>query len=400
MPDFFPISSQLAWPFVLAVTWIVGEFGHRWTGLPRISIYGLAGFLFGNAASDWLPQNENQEFMLLANIAFGLMLFELGYRINLRWLRANPWIAVTGVVEAVGTFVVVAMVAGWYGMPPLAALLLASLAMSTSPAGILRVLNEQNSSGQVTERVLHLSALNCVLAVFAFKVIVGIGVFQTSGSLLHAAWSSLVVLAVSAGLGALLGIAVPGLLRRLGNLARDATVAFAIAVILLVAVTHAFKFSPVLAALTFGLVARHRRVALSHTQRNFGVMGDLLTVVLFFFVATTLEWKQVATGMGLALVLVAARFVAKTIGVAIFSRASGVSWRKGVLTGMALTPLSVFVILLLEQTRRLGVDLVDSLAPLAAMALLLEVIGPIVTQRALIWAKETPDATETYTETY
>lgn len=394
MPDFLLIPSQLAWPFALALAWIAGEFGHRWTGLPRISIYGLVGFVLGNLSAGFLPDTENDSFMLLANVAFGLILFELGYRINLRWLRTNPWIGVTALVEAVGTFVVVYAVASWYGMPTQSSLLMASLAMSTSPAGVLRVLNEQSSSGQVTERVLHLSALNCVLAVFAFKVIVGIGVFQSSGSLLHAVWSSLIVLAMSAGLGALLGMAVPALLRRLGNLARDATVAFAIAVILLVAVTHAFKFSPVLAALTFGLVARHRRVTLSHAQRNFGVMGDLLTVLLFFFVATTLAWGQVAAGAGLGILLVLARFVAKTVGVALFARVSGISWRKGVFTGMALAPISVFVVLLLEQTRRSGVDLADSLVPLAAMALLLEVIGPIITQRALIWAKETPDNQE------
>ena len=395
MPDFLPISYQLAWPFAIAIAWLAGEFGHRLTGLPRISIYGLVGFLFGNTSSGFLPRSETDTFMLLANIAFGLILFELGYRINLRWLRTNPWIAVMGAVEAIATFAVVFMVADWFGTPMLASLLLGALAMSTSPAGILRVINEQRSSGQVTERILHLSALNCVLAVFAFKVIIGIDVFRSSGSLWPAVWNSFVVLGVSAGLGAVMGMALPGLLRRLGNLTHDATVAFAFAVILLVAVTHAFKFSPVLAALTFGLVARHRRVTLSQAQRNFGVMGDLLTVVLFFFVAATLEWRQVASGMPLAMALLAARFVTKTIGVGVFSRLSGVSWRKGLLTGAALAPISVFVILLLEQTRRLGVEIAGELMPIAAMALLLEVIGPIITQRALIWAKETPDLTET-----
>lgn len=394
MPDFLSGASQLAWPFALALAWVAGEFGHRWTGLPRISIYGLIGFLTANLWSGLQPDTGDGTFALLANVAFGLILFELGYRINLHWLRTNPWIAVTGVVEAIGAFVIVYLLATWYGTPPLAALLLASLAMSTSPAGILRVVNEESCSGQVTERVLHLSALNCVLAVFTFKVIIGIGVFQTSGSLLHAMWSSLVVLAASALLGALFGIAVPGILRRLGSLARDATLAFAIAVMLLVAITDAFKFSPVLAALTFGLVARHRRVTLSQTQRNFGVMGDLLTVLLFFYVASTLTWDRVTTGFGLALILVVARLVAKTIGVAIFSRISGVSWRKGALTGLALAPISVFAILMLEQSRHVGIDLVDTLVPLAAMALVLEFIGPVVTQRALRWAKENPDTTE------
>lgn len=394
MPELFPLPYQLAWPFALAFAWILGEFVHQWTTLPRISIYGAAGFAFGNLTAGYLPQSEADAFMLMANVAFGLILFELGYRINLNWLRENPWIAVTSVVEAGATFAVVYSIAASFGTPPFTALLLASLAMSTSPAAVLRVLNELNSSGQVTERVLHLSALNCVLAVLAFKVIVGVGVFQSSGDLLQAGWSSLVVLAASAGIGALMGAVVPALLRRLGSLAVDATTAFAIAVIVLVAVTHVLKLSPVLATLTFGLLARHRRVTLNRTQRNFGVLGDLLTVQLFFFVSTTIEWRHVVAGMGMALVIVGARCVVKTASVAAFARLSGISWRKGILTGVAMTPLSVFAILVLEQTRRIGVDLVDTVAPLAAMVLLLEVVGPVLTQWALIWARETPDNEE------
>jgi Kef-type K+ transport system membrane component KefB len=392
MPDLLPISSEFAWPFALAVAWIAGEFAHRATSLPRISIYGLVGFLL--AQTGVVQMTEGGGMLLLANLAFGLMLFELGYRINLNWLRTNPWIGASGLVEAAGTFVAVYLVAYWYGMPWMVALLTASLAMATSPAGLLRVINEQNSSGQVTERVLHLSALNCVLGVFTFKVIIGFGVFQSSGSVLDAAWSSLVELLASAGIGALFGIVVPALLRKLGNVARDATLAFAIAVILLVAVTYGLRFSPVLAALTFGMVARHRRITLNQTQRNFGVLGDLLTLVLFFYVSATLRWDNVVAGLGLALLLIVVRFATKTAGVAVFAHVSGVSWRKGLLSGVALAPISVFAVLMLEQTRYLGVALMEGLLPLTAMALVLEVIGPILTQRALMAAKETPDTSE------
>jgi Kef-type K+ transport system membrane component KefB len=236
---------------------------------------------------------------------------------------------------------------------------------------------------------MHLSALNCVLAVFAFKVIVGVGVFQTSGDLADAAWSSLVVLAASALLGAAFGVLVPLWLRGIDNVARDATLAFAIAVFLLVVITHVLMFSPVLAALTFGLVARHRRIALSPAQRNFGVLGDLLSVLLFFFVATTLSWEHVARGFALALLLVLVRTTVKVAVCTAFARVSGITARKGALSGVALAPMAVFAILLLEQTRRLGVDLFHSLAPLAAIALLLEVLGPILTQGAVNLARET-----------
>lgn len=392
MMDFLPFAADLAWPLAVAVAWIAGEFGHRWTGLPRISIYGMTGFLLGQTGV-FLPSDRGA-VMLLANVAFGLILFEFGYRINLRWLRINPWLGVTSVVESTGTFVAVYSLALWFGMPVVASLLLASLAMSTSPAAILRIVNEVHGSGQVTERVLHLSALNCVLAVFAFKVVVGLWTFQSSGSLWEAAWNSMVVLGVSTALGALIGVALPGLLRRLGRVSQDATVAFAIAVILLVAITHTFKFSPVLATLTFGFMARHRRVALSQAQRNFGALGDLLTVLLFVFIAATIEWRQVVAGISFGVALIAVRLVVKTFAVLVFARISGSSWRKGALTGIALMPMSVFVILLLEQARYVGVDLPDKLAPLAAATLLLELLGPVLTQRALIAASETPDTTE------
>jgi Kef-type K+ transport system membrane component KefB len=388
MTDVLSLLYQLAWPLALTLAWMAGELLYRWTGMPRIAVYGLAGFLFGNVAAGYLPPSEAEAFMLLANLGFGLMLFELGYRINLRWLRTNPWILATALVESGCTFGAVYLVGTTCGMPPIAAGLLAALAMATSPAGLMRVLNEQASGGQVTERALHLSALNCVLGVFAFKVIIGIGVFQTSGDLAHAAASSLLVLAASALLGAAFGVGVPLWLRGMDNAARDATLAFAIAVFLLVVASHVLRVSPVLAALTFGMVARHRRIALSPAQRNFGVLGDLLSVLLFFFVATTLSWEQVARGFPLGLLLVLVRATVKVAVCTGFARVSGISARKGALTGLALTPMAVFAILLLEQTRRIGVDLFHSLAPLAAIALLLEVAGPLVTQRAVLLAHE------------
>ena len=391
MQDVLAILTSLAWPFAITVAWLVGEFGQRLTGLPRISFYGLVGFALAAPQLGVLPQPEAGTALLLADVAFGLILFELGYRINLRWLRTNPWIGITGLVEAGFTFVGVYLVADAFGAPLFDRLMLASLSMATSPATVVRVINEQKSSGQVTERALHLCALNCVLAVFAFNATVGLWIFRTFEDVGDALWNSLVVLGVSAFTGAVFGLVVPGVLRLLGKLAQDATVAFALAVILLVAITYALSLSPVVAALAFGLMARHRRVAFSQAQRNFGALGELLTVVLFVFAASTLDWRRVWAGALLSVVLVLVRLLAKTAGVTAFAHLSGISWRKGALTGVALAPLSVFVILLIEHARHAGVAVVEELRAVAAVTMLLEVFGPIILQRALVWAREAPE---------
>jgi Kef-type K+ transport system membrane component KefB len=310
------------------------------------------------------------------------------------WIRANPWLGLTSVVETAATFALVFAVGRWFSVPLIPTLLLAAIAMSTSPAAVVRVANELRSSGQVTDRTLHLAAFNCVLAVVVFKIIVGYWVLSGSGGIFLAIWNSLVVLVVSAGIGALFGVAVPGLLRTVGGIERNATVAFALAVLLLTAVTHVFKFSPLLAALAFGLVARHRRVVLSQAQRNFGALGDLLTLLLFVFVTATLDWRQVVAGLPMALAVIVVRMAAKVGGTTVFAHLSGISWRKGFFNGLALTPLSVFAVLLLEQTRHLGLALMDDVAALAGIVLVLEMVAPLVTHWALIWAGEVPRAEE------
>jgi len=395
MPDFLTGAADLVWPLAVALAWALGEVAHRLAGLPRITIYALTGFLLSHAQAGMLPNLGDNAVILLANIAFGLILFEFGYRINLRWLRANPWIGATGVFESVATFASVYAVAGWFGMAALPSMLLASLAMATSPAEILRVVNEQRSSGQITERALHLAALNCFLAVFVFNIIVGLWTFQHSGSLLGAVSNSVLVLLVSGALGAAFGFVVPALLRKLGAPGIDATMAFAVAVILLAALAQALKMSPVLAALTFGFVARHRRVTLGQAQRNFGVLGDLLTVLLFVFIGATLAWPRIASGIGIAFAILGARFAATLLGVLMFSRISGTTWRKGALTAVALSPMSVLVLAMLVRAGHMGIDLMDQLAPLAAATLILAIAGPLLTQWALRLGQETADKEET-----
>jgi len=391
MSELLSLTHALAWPLALTLAWMAGELLYRWANVPRIAIYGLCGFVFGNLSSGYLPPAQADNFMMLANLGFGLILFELGYRINLRWLRTNPWLLITSLLEAGLTWAAVYFVSRACGIAALPASLLAALAMASSPAGLLRIVNEQGGGGQVTERAMHLTALNCVLAVFVFNVTVGFGVFQTSGDVVHASWTGLVVLAASSGLGAALGYLLPLWQRIAGHARSNSTLTFAVFVFLLVAITHVLKLSPVLAALTFGLVARHRRVTLSPAQRNFGALGDLLTVLLFFFVATTIAWQPTAEGLMLGLLLLLVRALVKVAVCTATARVSGISARKGALTGVAIMPLTVFAIILIEQTRRSGVDLFDTLtplAPLAAMAMILEVLAPILTQIALTGARE------------
>ena len=387
--DFAFLLQSIAWPLVLLLAWFLAELlFERWQ-IPRVTSYVAVGLIGGLVNLPGLT-TDVPGLPFLANVALSLVLFELGYRINLRWFRHNPWMLALGVVESIVTFVAIYWVSGWFDLPVDHRLIIAALSISASPAGVVRVANELRSAGQVTERVLHLCAINCILSVVALKLVVGYWYLSTSGDLVMAAFGSMYVVATSVAIGALLGVAVPWLLRQRNTHERGVTVVFALAVLLLTTAAYGLKLSPLLAALSFGIVARERRVHLTNAQRDFGTAGDLLSVFLFVYIASLLNWADVGAGMLMGLLLIAVRTASKVGCNLVAARLSGITERKGLLTGLALTPMSAFAILLLEQSRLYGfAPAVEVLSAMAGMMVVQELLGPVVTQRALMTAHET-----------
>ena len=387
--DFAFLLQSIAWPLVLMLAWFLAElFFERWH-IPRVTSYVAVGLIGGLINLPGLT-TDVPGLPFLANVALSLVLFELGYRINLRWFRHNPWMLALGVVESFVTFGLIYWVGGYFDLPVDHRLIIAALSISASPAGVVRVANELRSAGQVTERVLHLCAINCILSVVALKLVVGYWTLSTSGDLVMAAFGSMYVVTTSVAVGALLGVAVPWLLRQRNTHERGVTVVFALAVLLLTTAAYGLKLSPLLAALSFGIVARERRVHLTNAQRDFGTAGDLLSVFLFVYIASLLNWADVGAGLLMGLLLIAVRTASKVGCNLVAARLSGITERKGVLTGLALTPMSAFAMLLLEQTRLYGfAPAVAVLSAMAGMMLVQELLGPVVTQRALMTAQET-----------
>ena len=163
---------------------------------------------------------------------------------------------------------------------------------------------------------------------------------------------------------------------------------FAVAVIALVTLMHSLRLSPIVATLTLGLAVRHGRVLLSPSERGFGALGELLSLLLFVYVGAALDAHQVLSGLLLGLAIIAVRLLAQTVSAGLLAHVGGISLRKGLLIGLASAPLSVFAVLTLAQTRHVGVPLGPEFAPLRACALVLAVLGPLLTRQALIWARE------------
>src|SRR4051812_45223430 len=164
--------SPLLWfgALVLAAM-LAGELCARWLRLPRIVGFVSSGIVLGPQVTGVIDTDLLFELRVFLNLAMGLVLFELGQRVELSWLKRNPWLLGTSLLESACSFLAVAGVLLILDVRPLIAATAAAIAIGTSPAVVLTVSRDLRAQGQVTERLLMLTALNCVIAFLAVTML-------------------------------------------------------------------------------------------------------------------------------------------------------------------------------------------------------------------------------------
>ena len=131
-----------------------GEILRRYAALPRITGYVLAGAAVGPQGLGLVTDNMLFDLRLLIDLSIGLIVFELGFRLDLKWLRMNRWLLVTAIAEALLAFWAIFGALLLFGYRPVLAAMVAAIGTATSPAIVMLVVHELRAQGQVTERLL------------------------------------------------------------------------------------------------------------------------------------------------------------------------------------------------------------------------------------------------------
>lgn len=372
-----------------------GEAAQRLAGLPRIVGYLAAGALLGPNASGLVPAPVLASLRPLLEVAVGIVLFELGQRVDPLWLVRNPWLLAASILEAALSFAAVFGVLLALDADPLLAAVAASISMAAAPAEVLSITRELRAQGQVSERLVLFSALNCTYAVIATTTLLAWLNLEYRGGWQLIVLQPLYLLAGSVLLAMAFAAALLCLLERLGR-RREAQFACTFAlVVIAVALASAFRLSVLLTLLAFGMLAR----AMDHERHfgatDFGRVGMLFTVVLFVLSGALLQLSLEWASVWAALALAAARIAGKAVALVALARPSGMLLRKSGLLALALAPMSGVAAILVQDTAALFPELAPSLAAVMLTALaLFAVLGPLATQYALRSAGEatTPGA--------
>jgi Kef-type K+ transport system membrane component KefB len=391
LPRWPPLANQMVWVGVLLVAGVAGgELVQRLMRLPRVTGYAAAGLALGPGGWGLIGRPLLEELTVFADIAIGLVLFELGTRLDLAWLRRSPALALMGVAEALGAAVLVFFALSYYfDHDPLVAAVAAAIAMSTSPAVLIRVAADLRAEGQVTERALILTAINGVIAFLSLTVLIPWLHLEYRGGWLTMLTQPLYLLGGSLALAMLAAQATLKLAQLVGKQAERQFIVVIALVVLTVGAAVMLKLSVLLTLLAMGAMVRN-----ADRERHFivvdsGNAGQLFYVILFVIAGAQLDLGLIATAGAAGLAFVLVRFAGKALGVLAVAPLVGLRLRHAGLVALALMPMSGLAVVMVYETAALYPEVRGSVAPVVlAAVVILELLGPIATQFAIRQAGE------------
>jgi Kef-type K+ transport system membrane component KefB len=375
--------------------------------VPEVTGYLLVGVLIGPSGLDFITHDNLTTLGFLSDVALGLILFNIGAifeasnfrQVGRGVVRITLW-------EASLAFVLVLVVLLVSGMVLPLALLLGVVAMETAPATTLMVLNEYDARGPMTDRLLALVALNNVYVLVMFGLVTaGLTLFDpastngwtTAGY--RAVHGLLWTTAGSVALGALLGLLMDFWAARAKE-SGEAMILSVGAVLIGVGASRWLGLSPLISTLALGATvanASTRGDRLLHVLRR---LDPPLYAAFFVLAGAELALGSVL-GLGvIGIAYTAARTLGKVAGARIGLRGQDVPEPVRRQLGYCLVSSSSLAVGLTIQIRTAFPNYAATVTGIVLAAVVIfEVIGPLLTRRALMMTGEAKTIPEPLHET-
>ena len=366
---------------------LLAEAAVRVLRVPRIAALVVAGVLIGalrrsSEAAALMPLPR----VLLEALAM-VLLFEVGQRVPLGWLRRNPWLIAASFGESAVTFIAIyAVLALGFAIPLFDSAFVAVICMTASPIVVMSVSKDLGARGQVSERSLLYCTLSSVYAVLLVQFFLA-GYRAAAHVDITSVVQPVYLLAGSFLLGALAAAALrlyAMITRARGPLL---TIGIICCCVLLYAYAPPLALSPILSALFFGLIVRGTDRTHSVLSHQTSEIGAVLTFAYFILVGASLTWLDSWTLAGVAVAVAAVRLLAKVGANAAFASPSALSAAKGTLVGIAGAPLSSLALTLTASVAQQP-ELKHAAEISGAVVLLMAILGPVLTELALRRAGE------------
>ena len=369
---------------------LVGEAARRYAALPRITGYTVVGALLGPQGFGLISDNLLFDLRLLIDLSIGLIVFELGFRLDYKWLRLNRWLFVAAIAECLFSFWAIYAALVYFDFRPLLAAMAAAIGTATSPAIVMLVIHDLRAQGQITERLLLLTAVNAVFAFVLLTLLLPFLHLEHAASWQQALLHPLYLLWGSIFAGYLACMLMLRMAAWLGKSEERQFILMVGMVVLTVGLAHSLQLSVSLTLITLGMLARNLDKGYAVLPVHFGHGSQLFFVILFVLVGASLEFSAfTAAAATVVAAYIVMRFLGKSLALLAFGPLSGIRPGGAGLLAIALVPLSGSAVVMVRDTISLYPAFGKELAAVVLSAVvILELVGPLATQFALRRARE------------
>lgn len=391
LPSWPLTAGDLLWYGALLLAGeITGIAFHRWLRAPRLLGWVVVGLAVGPSVTGALDEKTLASLSSVLNVAIGMVLFEVGQRVDLSWLRRNPWLLGTSVLESGISFAAMFFILRLLDTPPLVAAIAAALGVTTAPAVVLALVRDLRAQGQVTERMLLFTALNSIYTFITVSILLASLAREYRGD-----WTSILGHPAYLVFGSLLFAALFAsmtltLLRLLGHRQESQFICVIAMVAVAVWGATALKLSVALALLGYGTMMRTFDTERHFVSLNFGRVGRIFLILLFVLTAASLDLRLLPAGVLGGVALAFARFAGKSLGVFALARSSGLTKQKAWYLSVGLLPKAGVTMIIVNDVNALYPQFGPALATIVVSAVvILELIGPPLASYALQRSGET-----------
>lgn len=378
---------------ILSLVLVAGTFGgavSRRLKLPSVTGQILVGVLMGPSVLHVFEHRALTALQPFTHFALGLMAVAVGSHLHLRKLRnAKKRLSLLVLFEAVLTPLAVFLAVSPLLSTWRVALLVAALSVSTAPATILAIVKESQAKGAFVKTLIAGVALNNIACISLFEVArtvsraAGTGAAVDLGVVLIAPLRQLAAAgALGVGAGAALILATRNVVRP-----ERLTTASMIAILLTVGLGNHLGISVPLSGLFLGMALANltpEKEEIGHEV--FANFEGAIFAVFFTLAGMELVFEHLVAVGGVALVAFVARASGKYVAAHAAMRLAGATRRIRENLGIALVPqagLALGLVLLVTSDPAFAATRGTLLAVCLTLVTLNELVGPILTRRAL-----------------
>ena len=388
------MNSLLALGVLVVAAILLGLVGDR-LRLPRITSYLIAGVLMGSSLFGLVTGEALHHLEPIADIAMALVLFNLGAQFPVNHLlRIRKHITPLAIGDLLATFLFVTVGLLLFGQSLTISLMLGCLAMATAPATTILALRELRSEGPLTESAKALVAVNNLVCVLAFELLLlALLLFDGSQSLDFGAQAYRFIWTFPASLliGVTIGLFLSFIAGFLSTTQWMAALLATATIVLGICQIHpaSYMLTFLVMGFVFANFANDSLLDLAESER----ITALLSISFFAIHGADLQVSQFLQIGAVGAAYIVLRCLGKCVGIRIGSRWSQDSgsiktWLGPTMLSQAGAAIALSAVAVSRNSEKF--EPVQTI--ILGSVLVFEIIGPILIRKAVVQSREVPAA--------